>query len=121
MSEELDLLREAAECTEGSLRETDVSPQALKSWCDKVVAARQQLIQQAKNGVAYTPSGAESDAQYYVSSPPDRPPPGLQQLLESVQDRLPCWVPHRHVADALGFSHGAIDAAEAACGGRGYR
>ncbi len=65
-------------------------------------------------------SGTESEAQYYISTPPGQPGPGLRQLLDSVGP-LPCWVPHRSIADALGKSHDAIEAAEAACGGRGYR
>ena len=65
-------------------------------------------------------SGTESEAQYYISTPPCQPGPGLRKLLDSVGP-LPCWVPHRSIADALGKSHGAVEAAEAACGGRGYR
>ena len=66
------------------------------------------------------PSVSGGEALYYVSTPPERPSPGLQCLLDSV-DTLPCWLPHRAVADALGFSHSAIEAAEARLGGKGYR
>ena len=58
-------------------------------------------------------------AQYYVSTQPVRPSAGVRQLLGAVA--LPCWLPHRRLADALGHPHTAIVAAEAACGGRGYR
>jgi ribA/ribD-fused uncharacterized protein len=61
------------------------------------------------------------EAQYYVSCRPEpnqlRAMPELEGLLDSV--KLPCWLPHRRLADALGHSHEAIEAAEAACGG-GY-
>lgn len=55
------------------------------------------------------------EAYYYVSCRPKQPSAKMRALLDSVT--LPCWLPHRRIADALGFSHAAIEAAEAACTG----
>ena len=68
------------------------------------------------------PGGGADDASqgyYYVSCRPQphqlRGLPKLKKLLDSVS--LPCWLPHRKLADALGHSHSAIVAAESVCGG----
>lgn len=76
--------------------------------------------QPGHQGALWGPSLIGGEALYYVSTPPERPSAGLQCLLDSVET-LPCWLPHRAVADALGFSHSAIEAAEARLGGKGYR
>eukprot|EP00927_Polykrikos_kofoidii_P002898 TRINITY_DN11156_c0_g1_i1.p1 TRINITY_DN11156_c0_g1~~TRINITY_DN11156_c0_g1_i1.p1 ORF type:complete len:201 (-),score=27.30 TRINITY_DN11156_c0_g1_i1:58-660(-) len=41
-------------------------------------------------------------------------------LLSEFAEHLPGWVPHRRIADALGFSHKGIDLALRRCGGQPY-
>ncbi|CAJ1434116.1 unnamed protein product, partial [Effrenium voratum] len=86
----------------------------------KIQCTKWQHVQSSLTNLKDPPACMASslrEAQYYVSVAPERPGRNLQRLLDGLE--LPCWVPHRCLADALGFSHGGIAAAEGALG-RGY-
>ena len=74
---------------------------------------------------SWKPIRSSGGAQYYVSAKPkdadveahhqDADVEAVHKLLDSVE--LPCWLPHRRVANALGHTDNAIAATEKTCGG----
>ena len=67
---------------------------------------------------SWTPIRSSGGAQYYVSATPKGEHAKAKALRELLQGKkLPCWLPHREVANALGETHNAIAAAEQTCGG----